>query len=367
LNSGAQKLWVDRGESRFNVAINSREIAWDKLPNGEALGEITITDKSGYFILLKIPITIIRAQTCHNKVMEKITTLSAEEGTRFHFYASPLTKRVSLSSEILEGEGNILQIDLVDQNGIVRNSFFQTQLQADIFFPTSPTGGFFQIAISRYKGTTQTLINKLSIRPINVELQSNYLTAEKNSKLKLNNAGPLIDARLLIKNSPRSISKKIIKRSTDLLTRLPLAKDLGVYSVKIYPQNIPELSASYLACAITLLDEQQHKIETNWLLQFSITKNTPTNAAFIEFSCQNFDANLVLGEENISDLTMEILFSDKSAANTNRAIRIMPGINNIELDLSTIDDGPWTKAEVYLLPLFEITSKVSLKELEIIR
>ena len=45
----------------------------------------------------------------------------------------------------------------------------------------------------------------------------------------------------------------------------------------------------------------------------------------------------------------------------------MPGINNIELDLSTIDDGPWTKAEVYLLPLFEITSKVSLKELEIIR
>jgi hypothetical protein len=153
-------------------------------------------------------VTIVKDSTLA-KTQGFEAALGTEQSLRHHFFVAPGTKGIRVQSELLEGSDQGMSVSLFNASGVRLQSFPRSR-NIDVFVST-PESGWYQVAVTKFKGGEQISKIRCQVTPLNTELDSEILDLSSGVLSIQNRNSKPIQAALEFR-APYSVIKSEVVR-----------------------------------------------------------------------------------------------------------------------------------------------------------
>lgn len=193
--SGPERSFLSAGSSDNTFNINPTAVleAFRSAETTELFASIDVIHSDTADLLWTIPITLVHDQLL-TTTQHFSATLGTEEAHRHHFSVPKGTRAVRVEAEQLRGSANGLTLHVYDPTGIkIHSAYYQSAV--NVILPT-PSAGWHQVALTKYKGGTQESVVQARVTPVALDLASSVLDLDEGTLHFTSNAPDGIDGQI---------------------------------------------------------------------------------------------------------------------------------------------------------------------------
>lgn len=259
--SGPERSFLSTGNSdaTFNIDPTAALEAFRSAQTTELFASIDVIHSDTGDLLWTIPVTLVRDRLL-TATQRSSATLGSEEAHRHHFSVPAGTRAVRVEAEQLRGSANGLTLHVYDPTGIkIHSAYYQTAV--DVILPT-PTAGWHQIALTKYKGGREASVVQARVTPVALELASPVLDLADGTLHLTSRAPDGIDGQMDLRIPDRLIAtatRKLGKSDLNASVEAKLTGDESRLSISV--SSLAPTGFSYFddyghSCLLNLFDDK---------------------------------------------------------------------------------------------------------------
>lgn len=285
--SGANRLWVSTGESRFFIDIDPDAILAGK---HEAFGEIRIISDIDNSLMAIVPVTIVNDEVLNRRLTNEFV-VGSQDGKRMHFYVPPGVRGFRVNVETIDGEDRYARVSVFDPDQI---RTVQKSVGSDLWINVSKPG-YYQVGLVINGGSERKLKAKITVDTMNIVVKSKIINAASPALL-ISNRSSNLSAKLRLTPVSVEVASKIFGPADLNGPGFEIENEMaeGAYRAVLSMNDEADLSYEYSTCGTRIL------LKDGTIQLQDGTATVPPAGAKVLFRCMPFEKGLNLDNESIS-------------------------------------------------------------------